>query len=658
MIFKYSPRSLDPTGNRKIPLGKQGENKRMTLVFDVREWMDEYPEAELAVYVKPPEGEAYLAGIDKEQKGVYRWDITASDTAKAGEGMIELVMRDEATGTVHKSITAKTMILPSISADAPGEIPEAHVPWWERALKLIEIGVSPEVVVTEIEGGHRVEITDEKGLHTFDVMDGETGPAGADGKDYVLTAADKEEIAGMVEVPESGAKNLVDGENGSIRMPEAKFINRPYKSAAMNIATVDSANQAFAANFGTASGDYSFAENVGRASGMFSHAENNATASGYYSHAEGLGRATGEAAHAEGSGVADGEDAHAEGYGHAIGKRSHSEGTGTFADDENQHVQGRYNVRNGSEKYAHIVGNGNDSLTRSNAHTLDWDGNGWFAGDVYVGGKSQDEGEKLVKESAIPTVVNDALAQAKASGEFNGAPGAPGADGAPGSDGAPGEDGYSPTVTLTRTADGVRIDVQNKNGTQSEMVHDGKNAENNALLEGGTPNQMLVTDADGKVMWEKRTHWAEKTENLVEILAPVALQIMDDVMVLLNPLSEEVVAGHEYIVSYNGTEYPCTGMSVTVGDETRVILGNVGPLIGDMSLVTEHPFVFIPASPEEDVELGFYGMLMALDGATSVTLGIKAYEVIYHKLDLNYLPMDAIAEAVIAKIPSATGVSF
>lgn len=53
-------------------------------------------------------------------------------------------------------------------------------------------------------------------------------------------------------------------------------------------------------------------------------------------------------------------------------------------------------------KYVHVVGNGNSS-TRSNAHTLDWDGNGWFAGDVFVGGASQDEGFKLLKEGeAIP----------------------------------------------------------------------------------------------------------------------------------------------------------------------------------------------------------------------------------------------------------------
>jgi hypothetical protein len=67
----------------------------------------------------------------------------------------------------------------------------------------------------------------------------------------------------------------------------------------------------------------------------------------------------------------------------------------------NQHVQGRYNVVDSEGKYAHIVGNGTRT-NKSNAHTVDWDGNAWFAGDVYVGGTSKDDADRLVKFSEIP----------------------------------------------------------------------------------------------------------------------------------------------------------------------------------------------------------------------------------------------------------------
>jgi len=63
-------------------------------------------------------------------------------------------------------------------------------------------------------------------------------------------------------------------------------------------------------------------------------------------------------------------------------------------------------------EYAHIVGNGTSNTDRSNAHTLDWDGNAWFSGDVYVGGTSQDDGEVLAKMSeVIPTPTTATVGQ-------------------------------------------------------------------------------------------------------------------------------------------------------------------------------------------------------------------------------------------------------
>lgn len=155
------------------------------------------------------------------------------------------------------------------------------------------------------------------------------------------------------------------------------------------------------------------------ASGAASHAEGlSTTASGAYSHSEGhLTTASGLAAHAEGKSTkASGQHSHAEGgETKAVGKRSHTEGyltstggdaenahaegQGTIARNSNQHVQGKYNrLYDGFSNVAHIVGNGTgEDVTdddgkvitqkRSNAHTVDFNGNGWFAGDLYVGGE-------------------------------------------------------------------------------------------------------------------------------------------------------------------------------------------------------------------------------------------------------------------------------
>ena len=89
------------------------------------------------------------------------------------------------------------------------------------------------------------------------------------------------------------------------------------------------------------------------------------------SHAEGM-NTTSIAAHSEGL------------YTQANGAQCHAEGDHTIATGTNQHVQGKYNIEDTNNTYAHIVGNGTNTA-RSNAHTLDWNGNAWYAGTVSAG---------------------------------------------------------------------------------------------------------------------------------------------------------------------------------------------------------------------------------------------------------------------------------
>ena len=135
----------------------------------------------------------------------------------------------------------------------------------------------------------------------------------------------------------------------------------------------------------TASGNSSHAEGSGTiASGVNAHAEGSSTtASGAYSHAEGSGsKASKNYSHAEGNNT------------NASGSGSHAEGVNTKASGKSTHVQGEFNIDQGGNNttrstYAHIVGNGTSNSSRSNAHTLDWSGNAWFAGNVKIGGSGQ-----------------------------------------------------------------------------------------------------------------------------------------------------------------------------------------------------------------------------------------------------------------------------
>lgn len=149
----------------------------------------------------------------------------------------------------------------------------------------------------------------------------------------------------------------------------------------------------------TADGKFAHAEGSGTvASGKDGHAEgSNTTAEGKASHAEGQGsRAEGDISHAEGFNASAYADfSHSEGYGtYTDGLYSHAEGYHTAAGSECQHVQGRFNIPDYNQKYAHIVGNGEPgTLNASNAHTIDWNGLGWFAGGLKVGGTGQDDPE-------------------------------------------------------------------------------------------------------------------------------------------------------------------------------------------------------------------------------------------------------------------------
>lgn len=169
--------------------------------------------------------------------------------------------------------------------------------------------------------------------------------------------------------------------------------------------------------------------------GNYAHAEGTKTlAGGDSSHSEGyLTIATASAAHAEGTGsqaltqathaegyhtVASARFAHAEGRETvASGENSHAEGWGTVAVLDSQHVQGEYNKYvddNGNPlNYAHIVGNGSSDLDRSNAHTLDWNGNAWFAGKVTAEVEPKNEKDLTTKK-----YVDDELTWYK--NQFNG----------------------------------------------------------------------------------------------------------------------------------------------------------------------------------------------------------------------------------------------
>ena len=213
-----------------------------------------------------------------------------------------------------------------------------------------------------------------------------------------------------------GSNNVVSG-SCSLAVGDNNTASGTY-STVEGSHTTATMNAAHAEGTGTtASGDSSHAEGNGTiASGITSHSEGSATtASGVSSHAEGWQSvaskqsahaeggstiASGNYSHAEGTGSeASGSRSHAEGYSTvASGHNAHAEGNCTIANHKSQHTFGEYNTEDPSSaastargNYVEIVGKGTSANARSNARTLDWNGNEWIAGNFKMGGNSYDD---------------------------------------------------------------------------------------------------------------------------------------------------------------------------------------------------------------------------------------------------------------------------
>lgn len=246
-------------------------------------------------------------------------------------------------------------------------------------------GFSPSVVVTQTSNGYHLAITDIVGTTEVDLTNGQDGATGPQGEQGPKGDTGEQGPAGA---------NGTNGTDGITPTVTVTAITGGH-NVAFSYGTGDARNTNFdvmdgeeaegggglpsiIAGAGTASEIFNYDEQNNRSSsarGSYAHAEGfNVTATGSYSHAEGYATTTiGNFAHAEGQRTS------------ARGNTSHAEGYYTSARGAQQHVQGRYNIEDTASTYAHIVGNGTSTSARSNAHTLDWNGNSWYAGTVSAG---------------------------------------------------------------------------------------------------------------------------------------------------------------------------------------------------------------------------------------------------------------------------------
>ena len=203
---------------------------------------------------------------------------------------------------------------------------------------------------------------------------------------------------------------------------------------------------------------------------------------GNNSHTEGYNTiATESNAHAEGNGTeARGSNSHTEGGKTvALARDTHAEGGGTIAASDHQHVQGRFNIPDYNTEYADIVGNGSGEDDRSNAYTLDWQGNAWYAGGITLG----ESHDKVLVDKYIEIPNKFEFTQDFSEIPSNWKDGKPSSDGfVTRTDLAVGDDGNGVILTCASNLHGIVeggntitlreiVEHTNKNGDTTNVLH-------------------------------------------------------------------------------------------------------------------------------------------------------------------------------------------
>lgn len=114
-----------------IIIGRQTETGVKEFAFDCRSWVENWPGMTINVLVvRPGESQAYPAVIRNDQ-GIVIWEVNLVDTAVAGYGYAELI--GIVNGKKKISRTIRTRIMP-IKSDSVTEPPEAAKPWVDEVL--------------------------------------------------------------------------------------------------------------------------------------------------------------------------------------------------------------------------------------------------------------------------------------------------------------------------------------------------------------------------------------------------------------------------------------------------------------------------------------------------------------------------------------------
>lgn len=110
---------------KTVTIGFAGENERLAVRFDVKQYTDEYPSCVISlVYRRPGDASAYPVTLTVEG-GAAVWVVSSADTESEGVGEAQLIIKSG--DVIVKSAIYKIIVNRSVESSAT--VPEAWVPW-------------------------------------------------------------------------------------------------------------------------------------------------------------------------------------------------------------------------------------------------------------------------------------------------------------------------------------------------------------------------------------------------------------------------------------------------------------------------------------------------------------------------------------------------
>lgn len=121
------------SGTRLVPLGKQGENEAIKIIFDVSRLIAEYGEGVAVVtHMRSKDTAPYVKVTERDGVNV-TWNVNDTDTLFDGSGKANLMW--SVNGVTVKTIDFDTYVFPSISGIVT--VPDALESWYNEMIEYI-----------------------------------------------------------------------------------------------------------------------------------------------------------------------------------------------------------------------------------------------------------------------------------------------------------------------------------------------------------------------------------------------------------------------------------------------------------------------------------------------------------------------------------------